>query len=426
MRSTLFFIPHAIGGIPLFGFGIALTLLFVAFIGWLSWSLWSKKSSDALWGGLPIWAIAAAIMVFVLPMVEQSWPDGEPIGLPIRGYGVMVVLGLAAGIGITVVRGRQLGIEPDTVVGLGFWMMVVGVVGARLFFVIQKWDTFAGESMADKFGSMLKLTEGGLVIYGGVIGGLLAGFFYCRRHGLKIAATADLVAPGFLIGLSLGRIGCLLHGCCFGGVCTSNLPQIRFPIGSGPYITQVDNGSLLGIQTDSDQLPAVIREVTAGSPADKEGIRPNQVLEEIRWQPEPLAKDADPAIAPLIDAGIKVDGRRYAFPSATLPTRSLPIHPTQIYSSINACLLCCWVWLLQPFPKRDGIVFCWAILLYAISRFLLEGVRSDEAGQLGTALTISQVVAIVSMVVACLSLILIRYRAAEGRVWNWQNPSTSP
>ncbi|MEC8556568.1 MAG: prolipoprotein diacylglyceryl transferase family protein, partial [Planctomycetota bacterium] len=212
MRSTLFYIPHQIAGVPMLGFGILLALVWIVFIAWGALKYSRTKSSSDVTGALPVVLIASAVLVFLLPSVEQKWPDGTAIGLPIRGYGVMVVAGLFCGVGITVLRAKQLGLSVDDVIGLGFWMMLTGVIGARVFFVVQKWSEF--NSITDVF----KLTEGGLVIYGGVIGGLLAGITYCWQRNLNVLAMADLIAPGFLIGQSLGRIGCLLHGCCFGGV----------------------------------------------------------------------------------------------------------------------------------------------------------------------------------------------------------------
>lgn len=412
MRSTLFYIPHEIAGYPLFGFGIAFGFILLAFATWAIWCVAQKRPKSDWTSTLPVWGIAAAIVVFVIPAVEQTWTDGTPIGLPIRGYGVLVVSGLIAGIGISVLRGRQLGIDPDVVIGLGFWMMLTGVLGARIFYVVQKWEEFGSWS------EIFKVTEGGLVIYGGVIGGLVAAGVYCLRHQLNVRATADLVAPGFLLGLAFGRIGCLLHGCCFGGVCTANLPAIQFPHGSGPYTSQIVTGELLGLRTNSRTLPAIIDSVIPDSPADQAHLTAGQTLESIRPFRIPPEKADDPTSPEKVLADVTVDGRAYSFPPQDLPERSLPTHPSQIYSAINALLLCILIWFLQPQPSRDGVAFCVAIALYAISRSLLEGVRSDEAGQLGTSLTIAQWVSIASITAAIAGLALI-YRLPKGRTWVW-------
>lgn len=426
MRSTLFFIPHELLGVPLFGFGWLLAGLVVVAIVWVVGAVWRGRSSSEqasvssdLLAALPVWLMAAAVVVFVLPNIEQTLPSGEPIGLPVRGYGVMVLLGLLAGIGITIFRGRQLRIVPDVIIGLGFWMMLGGIVGARLFYVVQKWSEHPQLDWQHRLIDIFKLTEGGLVIYGGVLGGLVAGIVFCRRQRLPILATADLIAPGFLIGLSLGRIGCLLHGCCFGGICTADLPAIHFPAGSGAYYSQLESGELLGVELSDARIPpGTIGRVRPDSLAAQADWQPGQHIDEILWgdSGEPRASALSP---PPLRVDVTVDGQKTTLLPAQLPTQSLPTHPSQLYASFNALLLCLLVWYLQPLPSRDGVAFLVAVLLYALSRFLLEWVRSDEAGQLGTQLTISQLIAIGSGVLAVLALVLI-YRRPAGRAWQWQ------
>ncbi len=417
MRSTLFFIPHELAGVPLFGFGWALGGLVLAALVWVAWSRARKQPSGDLVAALPVWLMAAAIVTFILPMVELVLPNGEMAGLPIRGYGVLVLLGLLTGIGITIHRGGQLGIVSDTIIGLGFWMMLGGILGARLFYVIQKWNDYEHLGLWQRLIDFAKLTEGGLVIYGGVVGGLIAGGAFCLRNRLPMAATADLIAPGFLIGLSIGRIGCLLHGCCFGGVCTADLPTIQFPAGSVPYNAQLSSGKLLGIELrGAYRPPGIIAEVHAGSLAEQAHLVPGEQLEEIAWGQE--GEPTSPAAPPPVRAEVVAGGKRAAFSSTDLPAWSLPTHPSQIYASINALLLCLLVWQIQPLPSRDGVTFLSAILLYAFSRFLLEWVRSDEAGQFGTPFTIAQLVALGSGLLSIMAL-LGCYKLPSGRAWNW-------
>ena len=73
---------------------------------------------------------------------------------------------------------------------------------------------------------------------------MIAVLFFIRKHGLPALATFDLIAPSMMIGLALGRIGCFLNGCCYGG--PTSLPwAVRFPPGSPPYVDQVASGLLL-------------------------------------------------------------------------------------------------------------------------------------------------------------------------------------
>lgn len=417
MRSTLFYIPHQVAGIPMFGFGIMLVLVWIVFIVWAAYTYSRTKSSSEVTAALPVVLIASAVLIFLLPSVEQKWPDGSAIGLPIRGYGVMVVAGLFCGVGITVLRARQLGLSADDVIGLGFWMMLIGVIGARVFFVIQKQSEF------NSLGDIFKLTEGGLVIYGGVIGGLLAGLTYCWRRNLKVLAMADLIAPGFLIGQSLGRIGCLLHGCCFGGVCNADLPSIQFPQGSLPYQSQLASGRLLGVELESQFPPSKIRSIKPDSPASQRGFEEGKILNGVYISSVEKVAGDDPVAAPQMFAEAMVGNQTISFLPSQLPSVSLDTHPSQIYSAINAALLCALIWFLQPFTSRDGMVFCIAILLYTSSRFLMELVRSDEASQLGTGLTIAQLFSIAAVVSAALGLLWLKKMPAK-RTWHWgrENP----
>ncbi len=443
MRSTLFFIPHEFAGMTLFGFGWALIGLLIGCASWIAWTFLSRSRQHAagkevdvaaeILTGLPIWLIAAAMVVFLLPNVEQRLPGGSAelppiiLGLPIRGYGVMVLLGLLSGIGITVHRGRSLGISSDFIVGLGFWMMLGGVLGARVFYVIQKWDEFSSYAFGERLVAIVKLTEGGLVIYGGVIGGIIAGCVYCVMNRKPVRAFGDLIAPAFLIGYSFGRIGCLLNGCCFGGICTESLPTIQFPQGSGPYLVQLESGKLLGIElakrpAGRDAWPATVARVVPASVAEAAGIEAGDTITRIRPYQVPYDSQMDPAAPSKVIAEVSLAGSTVTLLPEQLPLRSLPVHPSQIYAAVNGALLCWLIWCLQPWPRWDGMAFLVAILLYCVSRFLVEGIRSDEGEQLGTGLSISQLISLVGGAVAIV-LMLILSRTTPSRAWRWHAAS---
>jgi phosphatidylglycerol---prolipoprotein diacylglyceryl transferase len=239
---------------------------------------------------------------------------------------------------------------------------------------------------------------------------------------LPILAMSDLIAPAFLMGYSFGRIGCLLNGCCYGGVCTANLPAIEFPQGSGPYIDQLASAKLLGIEltpnsTDVEhRLPATVQRVNEGSLADKMGMTVGSVLNEVDFYQIPRKVGDDPAAAPYIEAYVKFDDKTVRLASETLPPYSLPVHPSQIYAAINAALLCWFIWKLLPVASHDGLTFLVAVFLYGVSRFVLEGIRSDEAGQLGTSLTISQWIGMITAII-CAILAVILLRTPMKRAW---------
>ena len=96
-----------------------------------------------------------------------------------------------------------------------------------------------------------------------------------------------------------------------------------------------------------------------------------------------------------------------------LPDRSRPVHPTQIYSSINAFLIFLVLWFFYPFRRHAGEVLALMLILYPIGRFLLEVIRTDEAGQFGTTLTISQWVSVVAIGLGVSLWAYIRWRTPQ-------------
>lgn len=428
MRSTLFYLPHQLLGIPLFGFGWMLGLLLLAVIVWFVVNQQRLKTTKQLQESLPMWLVAALLILFFFPRMEAIDPNGRPIGMPIRGYGLMLMSGAIAGITLTMRRAKPLGLSLDHLLSLATWGFIPGILGARLFYVIQKWSELPGADLSNKLLAALKFTEGGLVVYGGIIGGLIGTSAWCLRKKFPLFAIADLVVPGFFIGLAFGRIGCLLHGCCFGGPCNvTYLPSIRFPSGSEPYMAQIERGPLLGVQFryDDGTPTREIAEITPDSWADHFGLKPGQVLDHVDYRllwPTPPQDPAGPHEVQI--ASITVNGQTNFAPQAALPDQTLPLHPAQIYSSINAGLLCLFLYCLWPLPKHDGYVLAAGLSGYAIVRIFEEIIRADELAVFGSTLTISQWVSIGGLLLALLILFIQRhaprtYRFSEaGRMIN--------
>lgn len=135
--------------------------------------------------------------------------------LTIRMYGLFVAIGMLIGLQYVVVMGRKKNIPDTLIMDMGFWSVVAGLVGARLMYVLLNWRYYA----ANLF-DIVKIWEGGLVYYGGVIAGILAAVFFLRRHReIGLWAVFDLVAPGLALGHFFGRIGCFFAGCCYGAPC---------------------------------------------------------------------------------------------------------------------------------------------------------------------------------------------------------------
>ena len=141
-------------------------------------------------------------------------------GIPIRAYGLAMVVGFALGLWRAVRVSRQRGIEPERVYDLALVILVSGVLGARLVYILLD---LPNESFRDFFA----VWNGGLSFHGGVAFATLGGWIYLRRVGLSFWKCADLVAPSGAIGYAITRIGCFLNGCCYGA--PTNLPwAVRF------------------------------------------------------------------------------------------------------------------------------------------------------------------------------------------------------
>jgi phosphatidylglycerol:prolipoprotein diacylglycerol transferase len=243
MLSTLFHIPTrlVLGGVslPLVGFGLLLAVWAVVAAVLLMRAVRShgwRFAAETL--GLPL-LIAAAAIIWVLPALD----DGQ--GVPVRGYGAMLLAAAAAGIWLSIARGRRLGFDADTILSLGVEVFLWGIVGARLFYVIEYHDQFfgGGRSWLDSLKAVLNVAAGGLVVFGALPTAGLAAWRFASRRGLSLPRLADCIAPGLLVGLALGRIGCFLNGCCYGGPC--DLPwAVRFPPESPPWLDQAARGLL--------------------------------------------------------------------------------------------------------------------------------------------------------------------------------------
>ncbi len=144
---------------------------------------------------------------------------------PVTWYGIMVALAFVAGLWTASRRGLLDRIPGEQVLDLGPWLIVGGLVGARVLYVISYWrEQFAGPNFLEAF----KIWRGGLVFYGGLIGASLACILYARRKRIPLWKLADVLAPSVALGSVFGRIGCLMNGCCYGRVC--DLPwAIHYP-----------------------------------------------------------------------------------------------------------------------------------------------------------------------------------------------------
>lgn len=394
MRQTFFVIP------PSWIDPLVIIWILIG-IGVLAYVAAKKGIGNDFWGTLPVFVIGALILKFLVPQIMIQDPETEEVlGLAIRGYGFFLLLGVLSGVGLAMHRSRQMGLNPDTTLNLCFWLFAAGIVGARAFYVLQYWQHFQVDGSVS-LAKVINMTEGGLVVYGSIIGGAIGGIIFLWLKKLPVLPILDILAPCMMIGLSIGRMGCLMNGCCWGGICEDSSLAIQFPEASPPYARHVDTGALFGMKApptreDDPEAKREIVSVVPGSPADQAGIKPGDQI--VAYYYSPNQNDGGKLPEEII---YQIEGqsglRKFRLANEQIPARSLPVHPSQIYSSINAFFVFLFLWFYFPSRKRDGQVFALLMIVYPMGRFLLEMIRSDELGQFGTQLTISQWTSIASI-----------------------------
>ena len=239
MCQTFFSIPAHINGWPVFGFGLLLAVwsmlgLVVAF------ELIRRQGLIAdTWAQLGLFALCGGALSF-LPIKFDLLSDDR---FKVPGYGILLLTAVVSAVALSVRRARQAGQDPEMIYSLGTWLFVAGIAGARVFFVLQYWRTqFQKPTIGETIKAVLNIAQGGLVVYGSLLAGGLAFFLFCRKYRLPSLALADIIVPGLVLGMGIGRIGCFMTGCCYGGL--SDLPwAVEFPSSAPPYYDQLRSAS---------------------------------------------------------------------------------------------------------------------------------------------------------------------------------------
>jgi len=133
------------------------------------------------------------------------------IQIPFHTYGLMIAIGFLLGIFTVRKLAAQNKVNPDLVSDLSFWLLLFGFVGARVLFIITRFDYFM-----DNPAETLKVWEGGLVFFGGLISATIYALYFFYKHKLSPWMMMDILSPGLVIAHAFGRLGCLGAGCCYG------------------------------------------------------------------------------------------------------------------------------------------------------------------------------------------------------------------
>ncbi len=122
-------------------------------------------------------------------------------------HGFFTAVGTLVGIWLAVHWARKAGYTEDDTISVAMWGVVGAIVGARLFHVVDQWDYYAKDPLA-----IVRINEGGLAIFGTIVGGPLAGAIYAWRRGLNVPRFADVASLPLILGMGIGRIGDIING----------------------------------------------------------------------------------------------------------------------------------------------------------------------------------------------------------------------
>jgi phosphatidylglycerol:prolipoprotein diacylglycerol transferase len=236
-------------------------------------------------------------------------------------YGVLLAAAYLLGLWMAARRARQAGLDGNKVLDLGIWVIIAALVGAKALLFIIDFRHFT--SSWQEFTTLLR--SGG-VFYGGLIAAVVVCIYQLRKHKLPLWTSGDLFAPGIALGYMVGRLGCLMAGCCYG--------------------------------------------------------KPTDVAWAITF--------TDPAAN--INVGTPLN---------------VPLHPTQIYESLAGLIILVLLLVLERRGRQfPGRTFWSFVLLYSISRFIIEFYRGDDRGFVMNTLSTSQ---FISIVLGPLSIVMLWY-----------------
>ena len=246
-------------------------------------------------------------------------------GLSIYTYGVLLAAAYLVGLQFALMRARTRGVPTQRVMDLGIWIIVSALVGAKLLLLIVDARVFIADPR-----ELVTLARSGGVFFGGLIAGVGSALWYIRSHRLPLWKTTDVFAPGIALGHVVGRLGCLMAGCCFG--------------------------------------------------------RPTTVAWAITFR--------DPAAPANVGTPL-----------------GIRLHPTQLYEAGAEALILAALLLFERrsrgFPGRTLWTY---LLLYGVSRYIIEFYRGDSRGMIFETLSTSQFISMLLVPLAILMLFLLGRR----------------
>jgi phosphatidylglycerol---prolipoprotein diacylglyceryl transferase len=141
----------------------------------------------------------------MLPEICQIGP------FTIYAYGLMLVLAFFTCAYLATLQAKREQLDSDEIFNLLFYIFIFGIIGSRVFYVLMNARFYLDHPL-----EIIMLQHGGMAWFGGLIFGTAAAVYFIKKHKLQLLKSLDLLAPFIALGQAIGRIGCLLNGCCYG------------------------------------------------------------------------------------------------------------------------------------------------------------------------------------------------------------------
>lgn len=268
----------------------------------------------------------------------------EIFGLKIAFYGAIIAFAMVMGYLVAESQAKRFEQSVEKLLDFAIIAIVASVIGARIYYVIFHWETFADHPM-----QVFNLRTGGLAIYGGVIVAFASVIIFCKVKKLNLGAFADVCIPGLITGQAIGRWGNFFNKEAFGKYT------------DGPFAMQVEK--------------AVV---------DAE-YRMTEEMLHLRYPEQPKAVEN---ILEQVEKAVTIDG-----------TTFIQAHPTFLYESLWNFAILAFMILYAKKKRFDGEIIMWYMVLYGIGRFWIEGLRTDQLFLWNTGIPVSQLVSVLMILI---------------------------
>jgi prolipoprotein diacylglyceryltransferase len=407
MRQVLFYIPLKAdwlpANLPLYVFLLVTGLVLGGVVGLIGRGVQQPSLKEFLRGAaywLTGFGVLSAVVVYLAaPKLQQ--------GLPIYGFGMMLFLAFLICTWMAGRRGESEGIAREQIQDVTIWLFIGGLIGARITFLMAE----RHKSVAEMLSEFYKIWDGGIVLYGSVIGGLIGYVFayllIFRKYGLSTLKLADILAPSIAVGLCLGRFGCFLNGCCYGQVACPSCPvyAVHFPLSAPAREGLVEQGyqTAAGFTLAHNQprdVGARVDKVDPRSLAYEVGLRDGDLILRVNDCDIETRDDEEPGkiIPPVgmltrclvnnwprgetsLRLKVKHANEAEAIELPPIAPRTLGLHPTQLYEVVSMALLFLVLTAYYPLRRRQGQVMAVLMVGYGIHRYLNELLRDDPRPQ---------------------------------------------